>query len=355
MIGSLHLYNSGATPADGALVAGVSFGRINAGRRGALIAASQDTANGNQIGLKFYTRNLTSTANDDLNTTPALHLKPDNTVAIAASTATPALTVTQNGTGHAFVVEDAASDTTPFSIDTEGIVRLAGGETQPGGTRLAPYDYSIRVPSGGGGLSMNVLTDSNLDPASIRMFRSTNTTGNVMLQVLLGNNSTTANHSFAANNNQTSRIANNNGAVEIGNGGNTVTTVGGLVINKTAVTAPTVSDGNVFSGFYTPTLTNVTNVEASLAYQMQYIRVGNVVTVSGQIDINPTAAGNCVVRLSLPIASTFTAPRNAAGMAIGTHAARIQADTATGDAYIGFVASDLSNAGYSLSFTYRIM
>lgn len=85
MVGGLHLYNSGGTPAEGALVAGISFGRVNTGRRGALIAASQDTANGNQIGLKFYTRNLTPVSNDELNATPALHLKPDNTVVISGS------------------------------------------------------------------------------------------------------------------------------------------------------------------------------------------------------------------------------------------------------------------------------
>lgn len=45
-----------------------------------------------------------------------------NEVTIAANSANPALKVTQTGTGNAFVVEDVASDTTPFVIDASGNV-----------------------------------------------------------------------------------------------------------------------------------------------------------------------------------------------------------------------------------------
>jgi hypothetical protein len=41
---------------------------------------------------------------------------------ITANSASPALTLTQTGSGDAFVVEDAASDTTPFVINTSGRV-----------------------------------------------------------------------------------------------------------------------------------------------------------------------------------------------------------------------------------------
>lgn len=366
MIGGLHLYNSGATPVEGALAAGISFGRVGTGRRGALIAASQDTADGDQIGLKFYTRNLTVTGNDDLNTTPALHLKPDNTVAIASSTETPALTVTQTGTGPAFVVEDATSpDVTPFSIDADGTVRIAGGETQGGGTRISSYDYTVRVAPGGGGLSMNIFTDAPTDPANVRMFRSTNTTGNVSFGVLLGNGTTSSNHTLAANNGQVTRISSNNGSVELGNGGNTVMTVGGLVINKVAVVAPAASDGNVFSGSYTPTVAGVLNLASSTAHVLQYARVGNYIQVSGAINIGATAVGRVILTLTLPVPSNFTGSSNM--LASGTVSSQITESpmrdggiiyddgNGVGKVQLLVYCGDTTNRTYRVMFAYKVV
>lgn len=84
--------------------------------------------------------------------------------------------------------------------------------------------------------------------------------------------------------------------------------------NTAAVFSGNLSAANLLSGTYTPTLTNVTNVAASTAYQCQYMRVGNVVTVSGAIDIDPTASGtDTEVGISLPIASNFTVAQNLSG------------------------------------------
>jgi hypothetical protein len=47
-----------------------------------------------------------------------------NALTITDNSANPALKVTQTGTGHAFVVEDVASDTTPFVIDANGMTSL---------------------------------------------------------------------------------------------------------------------------------------------------------------------------------------------------------------------------------------
>lgn len=70
------------------------------------------------------------------------------------------------------------------------------------------------------------------------------------------------------------------------------------------------------SGTYTPTLTNGANVDATTAYPAVFSRVGNVVTVSGQLDIDTTAAGFAVttVELSLPFASAFAAATDASGL-----------------------------------------
>ena len=61
------------------------------------------------------------------------------------------------------------------------------------------------------------------------------------------------------------------------------------------------------SGTYTPTYTHVANVDATTAYSCQYLRVGDEVTVSGRVDIDPTTAAGTQVQIgvSLPIASNF--------------------------------------------------
>jgi hypothetical protein len=88
----------------------------------------------------------------------------------------------------------------------------------------------------------------------------------------------------------------------------------GLSVSKTGVTSPAATDGNVFSGTYTPTLTNTTNVASSTAVICQYMRVGNVVTISGQFSVQATTGGIAfVLGMSLPIASNFTLQRQAGG------------------------------------------
>lgn len=71
--------------------------------------------------------------------------------------------------------------------------------------------------------------------------------------------------------------------------------------------------GNITSGTYTPTLTNTTNVAASTAYACQYMRVGGVVTVSGMVNIDPTAAGQTVLTMSLPVSSNLANDYELAG------------------------------------------
>mgnify|MGYP003343263409 FL=1 len=62
------------------------------------------------------------------------------------------------------------------------------------------------------------------------------------------------------------------------------------------------------TGTYFPVLTNVTNVDASSVYTCQYVRIGNIVTVSGKVGIDCTAAAATATELGmdLPIASNFT-------------------------------------------------
>ena len=132
-------------------------------------------------------------------------------------------------------------------------------------------------------------------------------------------------------------------------------------------TAPTISDltvsgtgGNVFSSTYTPTLTNSTNVAASTTGSCQYMRVGNVVTVSGQVSVDPTAAAVLTVLLiSLPIASTFSSSRSAGGSAASVsniygEVGGILGNTTTDEFELRLLPSSLANQSYAFQATYFI-
>jgi hypothetical protein len=146
----------------------------------------------------------------------------------------------------------------------------------------------------------------------------------------------------------------------------TVASGGGLSVSATDVTAPDANDGNVFSGRYTPVLTNVTNIPTggSTTGTCQYMRVGDVVTVSGQLSINPTTAStNTVLRMTLPIASVFTGTSRACGgtaasVSSGTYGqslAILGHDSATGQAEFRGDPTVATDQDYAFSFTYRII
>ena len=84
--------------------------------------------------------------------------------------------------------------------------------------------------------------------------------------------------------------------------------------NANSVSGPT--NQYICSGTYTPTITNGTNISATTAYKCQWMRVGNVVTVSGRIDIDITTTllANSL-NITLPINSNFTEFTSAGGTA----------------------------------------
>ena len=157
------------------------------------------------------------------------------------------------------------------------------------------------------------------------------------------------------------------GNVGIGNTSPTVTldVTGGIKTSRTAVTAPATSDGNIFSGTYTPTLTNSTNVDISnsTAYTCQYMRVGDVVTVSGKVSIAVIGSGITRLNMTLPVSSNFSAEENCAGTAqvsyngVSTNlAAQIKADTTNDRAQILYFGNVTGAAqDFFFTFTYRVI
>lgn len=117
------------------------------------------------------------------------------------------------------------------------------------------------------------------------------------------------------------------------------------------------------SGTYTPTLTNVTNIAASTSAKAQWMRVGNVVTVSGQVQIDATAAtAYTQLGISLPIASNLALATDLSGTAACQSGPAIQlVGSVKGDltndraALEYFVGADAGNLPYSYHFTYEII
>lgn len=126
-------------------------------------------------------------------------------------------------------------------------------------------------------------------------------------------------------------------------------------------TMSTISDlPTLASGTYTPTLTNTTNVDASTAYSAQWMRVGDVVTVSARVDVDVTVAGNTtVLGISLPVASNFANANELAGNAAGTQVASlsggIYADTTNDRASLQYVPPGSENRQMWCVFTYRVL
>jgi len=118
-------------------------------------------------------------------------------------------------------------------------------------------------------------------------------------------------------------------------------------------------------GTYTPTYTGLTNV-ASITPRgpSQYMRVGNTVTVSGQVAIFPTAGSyaRTEVRISLPIPSALTAEPQVAGTAVsstspagtGLNAACIFASATLDEAVLRYNTPNTTGADFWYHFTYQV-
>lgn len=115
--------------------------------------------------------------------------------------------------------------------------------------------------------------------------------------------------------------------------------------------------GDVESGTYIPVVKNVLNVSA-VPFQFQFLRIGKVVTVSGRVDVDPTAAGATQVGISLPIATSIGKAEQCCGVAacpsVAGQSASIQGDTAGNRALMQWVAVDTTNQSMFLTFTYLL-
>ena len=122
-----------------------------------------------------------------------------------------------------------------------------------------------------------------------------------------------------------------------------------------------VNDTGLAHGTYTPTLTGVNNVSSSTARLATYMRVGNTVTVAGQIDVTPTVNNaQTTIGISLPIASAFTTAYQAGGSghtianSVAGHGASIQADATNDRVEMDYYETHGGTDTISYTYTYQI-
>lgn len=116
----------------------------------------------------------------------------------------------------------------------------------------------------------------------------------------------------------------------------------------------------VDGGTYTPTGTGVTNVDSVSPGEANWIRVGASVSVYFYAACDATAAGatTTVFRLSLPIASNFSASNQLSGSASTQgiwQAVDITADTTNDEASVRYTSPVTTAIGIVGTFGYRII
>jgi hypothetical protein len=113
------------------------------------------------------------------------------------------------------------------------------------------------------------------------------------------------------------------------------------------------------AGVYTPTLTGVANVSASTAYACQYLRLDNVVTVSGKVNIDPTAATTLTqLGISLPVPSNIGATEQCGGAAASGSilaAGAISGDASNNRAQLDYISQGTAAHDMYFSFTYQVI
>lgn len=123
---------------------------------------------------------------------------------------------------------------------------------------------------------------------------------------------------------------------------------------------PTNTTQTISSGTYSPTLTNGTNIAASTTAVCNYSRVGNVVTVSGYVEADPTSsATDSALGVSIPIASNFTLASDARGTAsvnLSTlyNPGIVLTDTTNDRVEIRFSSVSALNQGVYFTFQYLV-
>lgn len=164
---------------------------------------------------------------------------------------------------------------------------------------------------------------------------------------LIGEDTTTSNFSLKALNSggSTGFYVNNAGQIY------------GTALHNNASAITGTTNQYIASGTYTPIITGVANYSSSTSDVATYIRVGNVVTVSGSLSVTPSGVGTLVFRFNLPIASNFTLSTEVTGSAQDESLydiTSVAAHVSTDQALIQCSASNTDNRLFSYIYQYEV-
>jgi hypothetical protein len=139
---------------------------------------------------------------------------------------------------------------------------------------------------------------------------------------------------------------------------------GALIHNNVSGAFTGSTNGYVCSGTYTPVMGASSNVSAHTFFAAQWMRVGNVVTVSGLLEMTCTAASTTTsMDWDLPIASNFAGNHQGTGTAVRASPlassplpAMILADPASNDIYITYKSDAVATSQiFSYTYTYLVI
>ena len=141
------------------------------------------------------------------------------------------------------------------------------------------------------------------------------------------------------------------------------TSVGGELL----ITTPTCTGiGNICAGVYSPTYTDVSNTDNVTINggEFYFMRIGNIVQVTGSMNIDPTlgAPTSTQFRLTIPIASNFTTTAQAAGTGafggtnlVPSQGMAVNSDPTNDEITVDFQAVSAGNTRADITFMYKIL
>lgn len=118
------------------------------------------------------------------------------------------------------------------------------------------------------------------------------------------------------------------------------------------------NDG-VFSGVWTPSLTGVTNISATTAFECRFQRIGKIVTCWGAFAATALAAANTgtSLRVTIPVSSSFTGTLDGRGVIATTEAQRggtCNSDISTDTMAFAWASERTTSTTYTFHFSYVV-